>query len=169
MKKVEKTERQFIFTSKNVDEITEKMSDGIVIERYRNPWFKNEIGVRRNGITFRMTEDEIQEYIKCKTDIQYFAEKYCKVKTEDGSVSNITLRDYQKDILDLFSKNRFSILCASRQIGKCSTYFTKVSVDGIGEVFMGDLYFSELSKLRKLSFMEKFKVSIYRLISKLIN
>lgn len=111
-------EKKFIFNSKLVEDITDKINDGVVVKRYQNPWFKNEVGVRRSGITFFMTDFEIQEYIRCKLDIHYFAEKYCRVKTEDGSVQNIKLRDYQKDILDLYSKNRFSILCGSRQIGK---------------------------------------------------
>ena len=102
-------EKKFIFNSKIVDEITNKINDGVVVKRFQNPWFKNEVGVRRAGLTFMMTEDEIQEYIRCKLDIQYFAEKYCKIKTEDGSVQNIKLRDYQRKILDLYSNNRFSI------------------------------------------------------------
>lgn len=110
-------EKRFIFNSLNVEEITNDINDGVIVKRYRNPWFKGEVGVRRSGITFFMTEAEIEEYIRCKIDIHYFAEKYCKVKTEDGSVTNIKLRDYQKDILDLY-KGRFSILCGSRQIGK---------------------------------------------------
>ena len=110
-------DKKFIFTTKGVDDVTSKINDGILLKRYQSPWFKNEVGVRRSGVTFFMTDDEIQEYIKCKLDIHYFAEKYCRVKTEDGSVQNITLRDYQKDILDLFS-GRFSMLCGSRQIGK---------------------------------------------------
>jgi len=111
-------ERKFIFTSKVVDEITNKINDGVVIKRFQNPYFSSEVGLRKSGITFRMTEDEIQEYIKCKLDIHYFAEKYCKIKTEDGSIQNIRLRDYQKDILDLYTNNRFSMLMGSRQIGK---------------------------------------------------
>lgn len=50
--------------------------------------------------------------------MQYFAEKYCKIKREDGSIGPMKLRDYQKDILNLYDKSRFSILMASRQIGK---------------------------------------------------
>ena len=111
-------ERKIIFTSELVTETTNKINDGVILKRFQNPWFQNEVGVRRAGLTFMMTDDEIQEYIKCKLDIQYFAEKYCRIKTEDGSVQNIKLRDYQKDILDLYTKNRFSILCGSRQIGK---------------------------------------------------
>jgi len=115
--KKETEDKKFIFTTKIVDDITNKINDGYLIKRFQNPWFKNEVGVRRAGITFAITDYEWGEYIRCKTDIHYFAEKYCKVKTEDGTIGNIKLRDYQEDILDLFS-GRFSILCASRQIGK---------------------------------------------------
>ena len=111
-------DRKFIFTTTLIEEISEKISEGVVVKRYQNPWFKNDVGVRRAGITFQYTDDEISEYIKCKMDIKYFAEKYCRIKTEDGSVQNIKLRDYQKEILDLYTQNRFSILCGSRQIGK---------------------------------------------------
>jgi hypothetical protein len=114
----EEEERKFIFTTKLVEEVTDKINDGVVLKRYQNPWFSSEIGLRKSGITFMMSDDEIQEYIKCKLDIHYFAEKYCRIKTEDGSIQNITLRDYQKDILDLYTKNRFSMLMGSRQIGK---------------------------------------------------
>jgi len=117
-KKELEVERKVVFTSQLVTETTEKINDGVVVKRFQNPWFQNEVGVRRSGLTFMMTDDEINEYINCKLDINYFAEKYCRIKTEDGSVQNIKLRDYQKKILDLYTKNRFSILCGSRQIGK---------------------------------------------------
>jgi hypothetical protein len=111
-------EKQMVFTTKLVDEATSKINDGIVIKRYQNPWLKSEIGLRRSGVTFRMTPEEQQEYIKCALDVHYFVEKYCKVKREDGSVGNIFLRDYQKEILDNFVNSRFNILMASRQVGK---------------------------------------------------
>ena len=117
-KKIDQQERKIVFDTQLVEEITNKINDGVVVKRFQNPWFQNEVGVRRAGITFRLSDEEIQEYIKCKLDIQYFAEKYCRIKTEDGSVQNIKLRDYQRNILDLYTKNRFSILCGSRQIGK---------------------------------------------------
>lgn len=111
-------ERQMIFTSDLVDEMTDKINDGIVLKRYQNPWLKSEVGLKRSGISFKMTDYEQQEYIKCALDIHYFTEKYCKVKTEDGSIDNIKLRDYQIEMLDNFVNNRFNILMASRQVGK---------------------------------------------------
>lgn len=111
-------EKQMIFTTKLVDESTDKINDGIVVKRYQNPWLKSEVGLRRSGVTFKMSQDEQQEYIRCALDVHYFVEKYCKVKREDGSVGNIFLRDYQKEILDNFVNSRFNILMASRQVGK---------------------------------------------------
>jgi hypothetical protein len=111
-------ERQMIFTTKLVDEATDKINEGIVVKRYQNPWLKSEVGLRRAGASFKMTNDEQQEYVRCALDINYFVEKYCKVKREDGSVGAIFLRDYQKEILDNFVNNRFNILMASRQVGK---------------------------------------------------
>lgn len=111
-------EKQMIFTTKLVDEATDKINDGVVVKKFQNPWLKSEVGLRRSGVTFKMTPDEQQEYVRCALDVHYFTEKYCKVKTEDGSINNIKLREYQKQILDNFMNSRFTILMASRQVGK---------------------------------------------------
>jgi hypothetical protein len=111
-------ERQMVFTTKLVEEATDKINDGIVLKRYQNPWLKGEVGIKRSGISFRMIAEEQQEYIRCALDIHHFTEKYCKTKREDGSVGAIKLRDYQEEMLDSFVNNRFSILMASRQVGK---------------------------------------------------
>jgi hypothetical protein len=150
--------KKVVFTTKMVDEITQRISDGEVIKRMYNPWFQNDVGVRRNGIAFKMTPEEIQEYIKCASDIHYFADNYCKIKLEDGSVGQMTLRDYQKDILDLYSENRFSILCSSRQIGKCFSMTTNVLV----EVTSSDNSTKEIEiPLYKLLFKSKSNKTIY--------
>jgi len=111
-------EKQMIFTTRLVDEASDKINDGIVIKRYQNPWLKSEVGLRRAGVSFRMSPEEQEEYIKCALDVHYFTERYCKVKTEDGSINHIKLREYQKEILDNFVNSRFNILMASRQVGK---------------------------------------------------
>lgn len=159
--------RQFVFTSENVEEITEQINDGVAVERYRNPWFSNEIGVRRHGISFRFTPEEIEEYARCATDVSHFAENHCKVKREDGSVGPIKLRDYQVDILNLYDKNRFSILCGSRQIGKCVTFNTKVELEDGSIKCIGELYYDLLETIQELSFLQKCKRRLYRFLTKL--
>lgn len=117
-KKHVEEERQMVFTTRLVDDATDKINDGIVLKRYQNPWLKGEVGIKRSGVSFRMTPEEQQEYIRCALDIHYFTEQYCKTKREDGSIGSIKLRDYQEEILDNFVSNRFNILMASRQVGK---------------------------------------------------
>jgi hypothetical protein len=157
-------EKRFVFNSKNVEEITDKINDGVVIKRYQNPWFENQLGVRRTGITFAWTDEEIQEWVKCAKDIYYFAEKYCKVKTEEGNITNIKLRDYQYKILDLYTKNRFSILMGSRQIGKCVTFNSLVDLESGEKVRIGILYYTIQSMERKITFLEKLKISLYNIL-----
>jgi hypothetical protein len=160
--------KKFVFTSKNITEITEQMSDGVIVKRYMNPWFKGEVGVRRAGISFGITPEEFQEYIRCMDDVHYFAEKYCQIKREDGSIGPIKLRDYQKGILDLY-KNPRVILCASRQSGKCSTFNTLVQLSENEFERLGILYYKILSTYRKLTFLEKIKIKMYNFIYHLDN
>jgi len=129
----EEKEKQMVFTTKLVDDATDKINDGVVVKRYQNTWLKGEVGIRRSGVTFKMSPAEQQEYIRCALDIHYFTEQYCKTKREDGSVGSITLRDYQKDILDNFVNSRFNILMASRQVGKCNQLITRVLCEFIDD------------------------------------
>lgn len=111
-------EKQFIFTSDAVKEIAEKQSQGYALPRYMNPWFKNDIGVRRKGCVYGWTQEEIEEFTKCALDVNYFANNYCHIKSEDGQVRQMKLRDYQYKVLDTYTKNRFTINMSSRQTGK---------------------------------------------------
>ena len=157
-------EKQMIFTTRLVDEASDKINDGIVIKRYQNPWLKSEVGLRRAGVSFRMSPEEQEEYIRCALDVHYFTETYCKVKTEDGSVGQIKLREYQKEILDNFVNSRFNILMASRQVGKCFYFNTLCSIekDNIQIDFrIGKLYYYMLKKERSLTLLEKVKIKLY--------
>lgn len=110
--------KQIIWTTKLVDEAAEKINEGYVLSKLENPFFENTIGLKKKGITFKYSNHEMSEYMKCKVDIHYFAENYCWIKGERGDPVPLKLRDYQKEILDNFFNNRFNILMASRQVGK---------------------------------------------------
>jgi len=109
---------EFILTSEIVKDIEYRENLGKLLKRYEKLWFSNLKGIKKAGLTFAFTDDEFEEYIKCKLSVHYFAEKYCKIKLEDGTIGHMTLRDYQRKIIDLYTKNRYSILMASRQTGK---------------------------------------------------
>lgn len=126
-------ERRHVFTSKNVLEIIDKQNDGIAIPRYMNPWFKNDIGVRKAGVVYGWTKHELEEYAKCAIDIHYFANNYCKIKSEDGQIKQMRLRDYQYDVLSAYTKNRFTLNMSSRQTGKCIELISivKTKINGV--------------------------------------
>jgi len=107
-----------IMTTKRVEEIFQKEKFALKLKRTEILWHNRNWGVRKGGISFAMTKQERSEFVKCKLSVFYFAQKYCKIKREDGTVGEITLREYQKNIIKLFNDNRYSILMASRQSGK---------------------------------------------------
>lgn len=160
-------EKQMIFTSKIVDEMTNKINDGIQIKRFENPWLKGEVGIRRTGLAFKMTNDEQQEYVRCALDIHYFVEKYCKVKREDGTTGHITLRDYQSDILDDFVDNRFNILMASRQVGKCFSLIDTVLVYNKEEAIEIPLYRLYFKYKKNKTIYDRIKYGLYYMIDSL--
>jgi hypothetical protein len=162
--------RQIIWNTKMVEEATDKINNGFVLTRLENPFFEKIVGLRTSGLTFKMSPEEQEEYIKCALDIHYFARTYCYIKGEDGQPIIIPLRDYQNEILNNFFNNRFNILMASRQTGKCFSFNTKVLVEIDGEyleIRFGKLYYKFLSKYRKLTIFEKLKIKLYDIIYKL--
>lgn len=68
------------------------------------------------------TAEQISEIIKCKNDINYFAENYYYILSLDEGMVKIGLRDYQKDLIKNFNDHRFNIVLASRQIGKSTSF-----------------------------------------------
>lgn len=166
-----KIDESHILTTEKVKEIQEKERLALPLKLNERLWFKNNNGIRRPGIKFSMTQEELEEYIKCKLSVYYFAEHYCKIKLEDGSIGQMKLRDYQKDIIRLYTENRYSILMASRQSGKCLIFNTLVNLkDDQGNVFkmnLGKLYYETLKKYRKLTLIEKTKMFLYKILEKL--
>ena len=85
-----------------------------------NPFYEKNTSLLKGDLVFDRTEEEVKEWLKCKNNILYFAEKYCKLMTPEG-IKNITLRDYQKRYLQHLEKHRLSIYLSCRQSGKTTT------------------------------------------------
>jgi hypothetical protein len=158
-------------STKTIAEIMKKEGLGLALKNIEKIWYKNIKGVRKGSVTFDATDDEITEYMKCSLSVQYFAQKYCQIKREDGSIGPIKLRDYQKEIIDLYTKNRYSILMASRQTGKCSSFnvivTVKISDEDIRTISLGELYYAMLKLERPLTFLENMKYILYKLYNRI--
>ena len=85
-----------------------------------NPFYEGNTKLLKGDLVFQRTDEEVQEWLRCKNDILYFSEKYCKLMTPEG-IKNIELRDYQKKYLKHLEDNRLSIYLACRQCGKTTT------------------------------------------------
>ena len=85
-----------------------------------NPFYENNTKLLKGDLVFQRTQEEINEWLRCKNDIIYFVEKYCKLMTPEG-IKNVKMRDYQKKYLNHLMDNRLSIYLACRQCGKTTT------------------------------------------------
>jgi hypothetical protein len=77
--------------------------------------------VKRDGVEQQYTDAEMEEYIKCSEDPEYFIENYVKVINLNKGLTDFKLYGYQKKMVKHFSDNRFSIVLACRQSGKSVT------------------------------------------------
>ena len=84
--------------------------------------------LKRAGEIVPFTKEHIKEYAKCADDPVYFAEQYIKIVHVDKGLIPIQLYPYQKKLIKAFHENRFSIVLACRQSGKCHTINTIVTL-----------------------------------------
>ena len=61
---------------------------------------------------------QLQELAKCAMDPQYFIENYCWIQHPTKGRLIFALFDYQKELIDAYHNNRYSIALISRQMGK---------------------------------------------------
>ena len=74
--------------------------------------------LKRTNVPINFTEDQIQEYLKCKGDPVYFAKNYIKIVSLDEGLVPFSLYDFQEEMVNTFHANRFNIAKLPRQSGK---------------------------------------------------
>lgn len=72
----------------------------------------------RPDAQFQWTPEMVAEIQKCKKDIQYFAENYFHIVTNDDGKQKIKLYAAQKRCLKALGKYRFNVINSARQAGK---------------------------------------------------
>lgn len=94
--------------------------------------FEKNANLRGAGEVYEMTQQQVQEWVKCKEDIIYFATKYFFIIDLDKGRMPIPLRAYQKRLLKVFVntpyKKKNVIVSSPRQSGKCLSPESVVSV-----------------------------------------
>jgi hypothetical protein len=77
--------------------------------------------LKRANVNHYWEPQQIQEWLKCAQDPEYFIEKYIKIVNIDKGLVNFKMYDYQKEIVDLSVQERFVICKMPRQCGKTTT------------------------------------------------
>lgn len=110
--------KRAIWSTRAIDLAFEGLKQGRKL--VANPFYENNTKLLKGDLVFERTDDEIEEWLRCKNDIIYFVEKYCKLMTPEG-IRHVKLRDYQKNYLRHLEQHRLSIYLACRQCGKTTT------------------------------------------------
>ena len=113
-----KQAKRVIWSTESLDMAIQGLTQGRRL--LANPFYENDIRLLKGDLNYQRTEEEIQEWLKCKDDIIYFAEHYCKLMTPLG-IRQVELRDYQKKYLRHVTDNQLSIYLAVRQCGKTTS------------------------------------------------
>jgi len=77
--------------------------------------------LKKANTKIEFTQEQIQEFIKCKHDPVYFARNYIKIVSVDEGLVNFNLYKFQEKLVKRFHKNRFNICLMPRQTGKSTT------------------------------------------------
>lgn len=114
------------WSTKAVNELLQRVDKSGVMPR-DNPFHMGKTQWRKENIPFAYTKEELLEMAKCHVNIIHFAETHCKVMTDEGH-RKVKMRNYQRKVLLQLRKYQFNVWLSARQIGKCVTFDTIVTI-----------------------------------------
>lgn len=85
------------------------------------PHYLGNPNVKAPHSNLEYTPEQLREYKKCMEDPIYFAETYVRIMSVDFGTIPFTLYGFQKEMIESFKDNRFSICKLPRQCGKSTT------------------------------------------------
>ena len=85
-------------------------------------YYENNHNLKRAGVQMAYSQAHLDEFKKCAEDIFYFAETYYHIRNLDDGIIKIKLRKYQREMLTSFVENRNTIINATRQCGKSTSF-----------------------------------------------
>ena len=77
--------------------------------------------LKKANTPIEFTQEQIEEFIKCKDDPVYFAKNYVKIVTLDYGLQPFKMYPFQERLVNNFHQHRFNICKMPRQTGKSTT------------------------------------------------
>lgn len=128
-RKIDKETSNVLWSSDSIELAMKGLQDGYKLKE--NPFVTSasykDLYLRRSGLPFDYTEDEMFVLTKIQTDKIWFCDNFGVLKDGAQGWSRIKLRDYQKNLLHRYTENRFNILLFPRQSGKTTTTVLEIT------------------------------------------
>ena len=67
--------------------------------------------LKKPNVPFDFTEEQIEEYIKCKDDPIYFTRNYIKIISLDEGIVPFEMWDFQEELIEKFHNNCWQSDC----------------------------------------------------------
>ena len=84
--------------------------------------------LKKANTKIEFTQEQVEEFIKCKQDPVYFAKNYIKIVSLDEGLVSFNLYKFQEKLIRRFHENRFNIVrCHDRLVSLrlwCHTSYT---------------------------------------------
>lgn len=93
------------------------------------------------------TPDRLDQLLRCIDDPIYFMESFVKVQHPKHGQVPFKLYDYQKEMVDIFNTERWSVMLTARQMGKAlcleTPIMTPEGFKPLGEIKVGDTIYGQ--------------------------
>lgn len=80
--------------------------------------YNGNILIKKAYARSELSFDHMVEQIRCANDPVYFIETYCRIVSLDEGIVPFRMYPFQKDMINLYSNNRFNLALTARQMGK---------------------------------------------------
>lgn len=87
----------------------------------QNQVYKGSPNLKAANVQIQFTQEQIEEWLKCKDDPVYFTKNYIKIVSLDEGLVPFEMWDFQENMIQRFHENRFNIAKLPRQTGKSTT------------------------------------------------
>jgi len=77
--------------------------------------------LKKANTQIEFTQEQVEEFIKCKDNPVYFANNYVKIVSLDEGLTQFNPYHFQEKLINNFHRNRFNICKMPRQTGKSTT------------------------------------------------
>ena len=104
-----------IWSTKSLNMAVDAIKKGLPLKT--NPFCGTNTLLLKPDLVYKRTAEEVEDVMRCMKDPIYFATK-CSLMTPEG-LQPVKMRDYQEEYLGHLRDNRFNIMLACRQAGKC--------------------------------------------------